>query len=843
MSLRVKAAFCCGVAAIAIAAGIPAQAQAKNFDIPAEEANKAIPEFGRQAGIQIVAPGDHLRGVRTSAVNGALETDVALTALLHGTGLEVAANDGGVVTLRTAASPNGEGADTQAAPTLETVTVSGVRGFGTTVTQIGSFRGAQLVDTPATIQVIPKDLLDAQQSQNLFDVLKNISGVTTQQTGVVVTSNQAIRGISISANNGFRMDGSLAFLNSLELPIEDKERVEVLKGASGLYYGYATPAGVINVTLKRPTSDQIFDVKAFGNSFGALGGAVDIGNTIYDGKFGYRVNAVYANENPGISHTVATRSLLTGTFDYHPIESVVMQLDVEHVFKSQPEPAIFRYVTLPVTPTLANPYPTFALPNVKQLNPQTNYAPNWAQYRAEEINVLSHNTWNFLDTWQLTVDFGDSKFSRTRDFTTLQPTNLLTGAGTEQFQFSAATNENKSGRFEVSGAFDTFGLTHTVTTGWQDNIRDTYSINNTSNACAGGVYVTNTDTHAGCQKGITSVAGVAVNYLNPTFVNLMAKQTPVPITGPTDRQDDSAFYILDRISWRGYIELQGGGRFGNYNDITINPGHALVSHAVTQSTADSVVVKPFASNDLAFYASYIEGLEPGPGAQQTAVNAGVFLAPLSSVQKEVGVKSQYFDGLLLTADWFDIKRTNAYINAANVFVEDGVSKYDGFEFNASGNITDELSLTASAMILMAKAQSGAATCGPGTALGTLGGSCTKFTPSIVGLQNSNSAKFYSSMFAQYKLGTLLPSLEGLAINGGAYYVGNRPIDSTNSAFLGSYLTYDLGASYSTDAFQYPMTFRVTAHNIGHLRYWVAGDSDLLAQGAPSDVQFSVEAHL
>src|SRR5882724_4656920 len=138
------------------------------------------------------------------------------------------------------------------APALEEVTVQGVRGFGSSVSQVGSFRGAQIIDVPATVNVLPRDLLDAQGVQGLNDVLKNISGSTTAQTSPVVTSNQTIRGIALDNRNGFRLDGSLPFINLIELPMEDKERVEVLKGASGLYYGFASPAGVINMTMKRP---------------------------------------------------------------------------------------------------------------------------------------------------------------------------------------------------------------------------------------------------------------------------------------------------------------------------------------------------------------------------------------------------------------------------------------------------------------------------------------------------------------------------------------------------------------------------------------------------------------
>lgn len=77
---------------LALATG--AIAQQRTFNVPSQEAVQAIPEFARQAGIQITAPASNLRGVRTPAVTGDLDTRQALAVLLRGAGLEVATDSG-----------------------------------------------------------------------------------------------------------------------------------------------------------------------------------------------------------------------------------------------------------------------------------------------------------------------------------------------------------------------------------------------------------------------------------------------------------------------------------------------------------------------------------------------------------------------------------------------------------------------------------------------------------------------------------------------------------------------------------------------------------------------------
>src|SRR5690242_15327871 len=89
-----------GVALAALLSGTPAFAQTRGFDVPSDVAVNSIPEFARQAGIQIVAPADQLDGVRTRAVKGSLELHQALSELLAGTDIEVASETGSTIMLK-----------------------------------------------------------------------------------------------------------------------------------------------------------------------------------------------------------------------------------------------------------------------------------------------------------------------------------------------------------------------------------------------------------------------------------------------------------------------------------------------------------------------------------------------------------------------------------------------------------------------------------------------------------------------------------------------------------------------------------------------------------------------
>jgi outer membrane receptor protein involved in Fe transport len=277
MGLRIKTVFCCSVAVIAIAAGAPAQAQAKNFNIPAEDANRAIPEFGRQVGIQIVAPADRLKGVRTAAVSGALETQVALTTLLHGTGLEVAANDGAVVVLRTAASPNEGGAARGAAPAAPSEGVEQVVVSGSRIQSAG-------FDLPTPTTVIDASFINNSAQSNVIDTLVQLPSVAGSLTGSSGASNSGANGKGVSAINirGLGLQRTLVTLDSqrivsadfngfsdiAELPQLLLKRVDIVTGGASASFGSDAVAGVVNFVTDKKFEGFKADAQAGISTYG-----------------------------------------------------------------------------------------------------------------------------------------------------------------------------------------------------------------------------------------------------------------------------------------------------------------------------------------------------------------------------------------------------------------------------------------------------------------------------------------------------------------------------------------------------------------------------------------------
>jgi iron complex outermembrane receptor protein len=722
---------------------------------------------------------------------------------------------------------------------LEEIVVTADR-TGTQAVQVGSFRGAKQLDTPLTVSVIPREVLDIQLSRSILDALKNTPGVTASQTSPTVYSNISIRGIPVENRGNYRLDGTLPIVNLIDMPLEDKERVEALKGASALYYGFTSPSGIINLTMKRATPDPFVGVQVFGNSHGQVGGHVDVGGTT--GILGYRLNAVYDRPDSGIDHTDGKRTLLAGAFDIKPMENLTIQLDGERIYKNVNEPGVYRFLKTPAT-TVANPYPTIKLPDL--IDPETNFGPDWAFNKTKSSNLLAKAIWRFAPNWELVASAGLSRLQRARHFNTIDPndpnTNPLTGAvGEYPLSVSyqpVAKYRNENYRAEITGAFSTGPFNHEILVGASDNIRSNRSSLSSAQSC---LYNSTTGALIGATFATTAGAGqiralCRQSITNPHAIPQLGEPLNV-LNNPTEIEDRGV-YVFDRIKFGEWLQLIGGIRKSDYQEKRLDTG-AKTFAAKPTSISGGVVVKP--KKEISIYATYIDGLESTPGAPSTAVNANEQLGPSKSTQYEAGVKWEIRPTLLLQAAYFDISRDSAIVNGANVYVKDGRQSYKGAELSLTGSVTEDLTIYATALFLDAKYTSGAPTALLVNANGTpridAASGSQLVAPTIVGKRIEGAPKVSWSVSGEYQLDQFVP---GLAVSAGIFRISNQAINPLNQNFIPGYTLLDLGASYTTDIEGHEVKFRVYGTNVTGKRYFSSTGSLFAAQGAPATVKFAV----
>ena len=115
-------------------------------------------------------------------------------------------------------------------------------------------------DVPIAVSAFSGAALEAQQIENSSDLQLTLPNITFTKTNFV-SSSFTIRGIgdlcvgaSCDQATAIHLNDSPLFATRLfETEFFDLERVEVLRGASGVTWGSQAVGGVVNITTRRPT--------------------------------------------------------------------------------------------------------------------------------------------------------------------------------------------------------------------------------------------------------------------------------------------------------------------------------------------------------------------------------------------------------------------------------------------------------------------------------------------------------------------------------------------------------------------------------------------------------------
>ncbi|HEX4404675.1 MAG TPA: TonB-dependent receptor, partial [Polyangia bacterium] len=689
------------------------------------------------------------------------------------------------------------GADAPAAPaeaaapdigggTLDPINVTGVRadGFRPTTVEAGTFRGSDIMEVPSTVNVVTKDVLERQAAQGLYDAVRNTAGVTRQQNGGDTWDQLVIRGIAVQNRTNYRLNGSVPIQNFSQIPLENKERVEVLKGASAIYYGFTSPAGIVNFVTKRATPDPVTSFGFVVDQYGERVATADVGRVFGDQQqFGLRVNAAYGTTGNFLD-TVGggNRRFISAAADWRVTDRLVMKADFEYDHRTTIEEA---GVALP---TAVNGVIT--IPRV--VDPTKLVGPNGATFRTESNIAEWRADYAIADDWSLTLDVGHSQTTRDRTlpiFTFANFAALQTGAGSvkgnDQFQATDATIY----RAELYGVVPTFGLRHELTLGISRMDRSQDPI---------------------FQRNYTIASQNLYDPNENTSIVLGARPANPTTAGLTSH--DTGTYLLDRVDLTRQLLVYGGLRHTQYR----NDQGATHSSAIDTTPMVAAVYR--FTPTLSVYASWAKGVEEGDTAPTGTVNVGQQLAPGVSKQGEVGTRWVAPDGTLFSAAVFDIRRPGDFTTPQLVFVSGGELHVRGVELSTQGHLTRDLQWQTSAQYIDPK--------------------FVNSDPTVDGKLPENASRITGSAFLSYDV----PVVSGLSFNAGAYFTGRRPVNDQDQAFLGATTLYGAGARYVTKLFGKTTTWQINVDNLFDKEYW-AGAGTRFAAGAPRTVRGSFKVDL
>ncbi|MDR2325548.1 MAG: TonB-dependent receptor [Acidovorax sp.] len=656
------------------AATAQAGAATRGYDIAAGALGPALAHFAGQSGITLSADPALTEGRKTPGLHGRYGLLDGFAQLLQGSGLAVTQVGEQIFVLRRLTKAQAQSADASAAALAEVkVTAQAERSTATegsgsyTVRQSGTATrmGLSLRETPQSATVITRQMMDEQGLTSLPEVLEKTTGVTVGRNDSERTTFYS-RGYSIE---NFQFDGvpnTMDAANQYTTSLADSaiyDRVEVVKGATGLLTGAGYPSAVVNLVRKRPGREFQASVEAGIGSHDRLRGVADISTPITaDGRVRGRVVAVAQNAKSQVDDYSRNARNLYAIVEADLAAHTTLSLGLDHM-QTRARGASFGHIPLFFTDGSRTHFPT-------SFNP----AARWSYWDNDSTNVFAELKHGFANGWKLDVSAGRLRQSRDVEVGVAAHgmVDPVTGLGVNMLSNKIPSDATTHAVNAVlSGPFELLGREHELSfgTSWSRQRR-----------------------HA---PGYSNAYGPVGNYFEwdgsaprPNFVLRNHRMTRIVEKGAFAaarlRPTDALSVILgSRVSWYDMLDdttgLNGSYSVGNQ----LRVAHKTVPYAGVVYDLDS---------QFSLYASYTDIFNPQTYYKDRAGNP---LPPLTGKSKEVGVKGELLDGKLNTSlALFHIQQRNApqFVGTnpgsgeEAYVVMDGVTS-KGVEVEVSGTIT------------------------------------------------------------------------------------------------------------------------------------------------------------
>ncbi|CAA2110343.1 TonB-dependent siderophore receptor [Variovorax paradoxus] len=395
-------------AAYAQAAPAPDSRELKRFDIAAGPLEGVLNQLGRDTGVLITFESKLTEGMRSPGVRGSHTVQQALAQALEGTGLGMVRAAGGGYALRTlpamaststaAATAPASGTTLAEVRVVDTAPVGGpTEGTGAYTTRSASTATHFALsprETPQSISVVTRQQMDDQGLVSVPEILDKTPGVTVGRNDSERATFYA-RGFPIE---NFQFDGvpsTLDTSNQYTTAIGDSivyDRVEIVKGATGLLTGAGYPSATINLVRKRPTAEFAGSLSFGAGSWDRLRTTADFSGPLNaSGSVRARIVAAAQNANSYVDYYKRDTRNLYGVIEADLTPDTLLTVGVDHM-TSRADGATFGHLPLFYSDGTQTRFS-------RSLNP----ASRWSYWDNDSTNTFASLKHDFGGGWKLDV--------------------------------------------------------------------------------------------------------------------------------------------------------------------------------------------------------------------------------------------------------------------------------------------------------------------------------------------------------------------------------------------------------------------------------------------------------
>jgi catecholate siderophore receptor len=637
-----------------------------------------------------------------------------------------------------------------------------------------------LVNTPQTLSVISKELLEDQNATTLTDALRNTPGITMQlgENGNTSTGDTfQLRGFS--ATSSIYLDG-IRDLGAVSRDVFNIEQVEVAKGPAGSDAGRGASGGYINLVSKLPFPRARSSATISAYSQGGTRAAADV-NLPTGRTSGFRLNVMAQDVDvPG------RNEVNNSGWGIAPAYGVGLGTDTRFFIFAQvvhqdnvpdggfPVVGLEGYksnATLPTTGaaiTQAQLDLNNAALTAAPRPDRHNFYGSVNDYEKVDASMLTSKVeHSFANGWNLTntTRYGQNKMDRV--LTGINATNATAAAfkPADKTTWTVARSrqgvdqENKilANATNFVGSFNTGDWQHDLSTGLELTYEEQLS------------YTLSTTPPTGSAPTIpaASLYNPDPNIVLPALYK----------TGATSDGESTTVsgYVFDTAKHGPWL-LSAGLRVDNYTIKTNNTpatGGAAIAPIHDSGTIASwnlgVVYKPRENGSL--YVALINAMTP-PGSSNFQLSstasslANAAFDPVETENLEIGTKWDFFEKhLSLTGAYYTTKAKNelSLEDPTNLgtFIQLGEREVNGFEFGLVGQVNPKWMVSAGVQTMHTEITQG--TTGNNT-----NGAATRWSPDL-------TATFWTT----YKV------TPKFTIGGGASYTSEQKLVVNPATVIGT----------------------------------------------------------
>ena len=639
--------------------------------------------------------------------------------------------------------------------------------------------GLTLAKTPQSVTVLGADLLAATASSGLSQVIKLDASLADSYNTTGFIEGLSVRGFLLDQSNNFLRNG-LPVSNYAPIAMENKERIEVLKGVAGLQSGVSAPGGLVNFVTKTPQRDAFTTASVGADGHG--GSKVHLDSNTAWGAVGVRVNLAAEDLRTQFDRADGKREFASIALSTLAAPGTKLSADLEYHHKKQPSVPGLGLLdangdgvgdTLPAS-------------NYSRLNLNNQ---SWSlPFEATSTHAQFAIDHQVAANWQAHLGLGTQRAvvhdrlafpDGCSNATNYVYPGLCANGDVDIYDYRSEGEERSTWAWDakLQGKLAALGVQHRIALGL-----------------------------SGRSIRTDLAPKQAYNYVGSTNIDkpvaLPGDGTPLDLnTNSRERAVDASASLVSDLSRS--VQSFVGFRTSQLNRSSErNDGSRAIAFDQTVTTPwAGLSWSPLASTML--YASWGEGaeLEAVPNRPTKFVNAGQVLPALKSEQTEVGIKWQPNPRVLLSAAAFSIAKPYAddqpTVSGIPLRVAGGkAARHRGLELAAVGQMDAQLSLQASLTSIDAKYTAAV-------------------DPSLVGQWVTNVPKTKASLFADYKIATL----PGLSLSGLLTADSGKTVTADGSVALPSAWQLDAGLRYQNRVFGKVTQWNLNVENLTDRSYW------------------------